>query len=330
MLKNIIKIFGLGKERSLMNNCKLLPHVREDILSLQDAKQSQCWGITTFNIPEVWRLTQGEGVKIAVLDTGCDLTHDDLSNNLLQGKNFVNKNKDPIDFNGHGTHVSGIIAAENNLHGVVGVAPKSKIIPVKALNDNGNGNSSNVAEAIAWSADRGADFIAMSLGSPNTMIDVHRSIKYATKKGCIVFCAAGNAGKTRQIFYPANYPETIGIGSIDENFERANFSCTGDDLDFLAPGVKIFSTVPVNWYAYMSGTSMSTPFVVGCAALLLSYSRKNNNIIKLNSAEDYKEIFKKHAFSLKNPQYCGKKFFEGFGIIDPRKFEEWVALNNST
>lgn len=306
------------------NNCSLFPYDREDIFSMQEVKQAHGWEITAFNIPEVWKITQGEGVKIAVLDTGCDLNHDDLKNNLLQGKNFVEKNKDPIDLNGHGTHVSGTIAAENNIVGMVGVAPKSKIIPLKALNDKGNGNSKNVAEAIVWAADNGADFITMSLGSPEPMEDVHQSIKYAASKRCITFCAAGNAGKTRQIFYPANYLSTIGIGSIDENFERAGFSCTGDDLDFLAPGVKIFSTVPSNWYAYMSGTSMSTPFVVGCASLLLSYSRKNNNILTLDTAEDYKSIFKKYAFSLKNPEFGGKKFFEGFGIIDPRQFEKWI------
>lgn len=307
----------------MKNNCSLLPYKRENILTLQEAKQACGWEITLFNIPELWRLTQGEGVKIAVIDTGCDLSHEDLKNNLLQGKNFVNKNKDPIDLNGHGTHVSGTIAAENNTVGMVGVAPKAKIIPIKALNDSGNGNSKDVAESIIWAADQGADFITMSLGSPDPMADVHESIKYAASKNCITFCAAGNAGKTRQIFYPANYPETIGIGSIDENFERAGFSCTGDDLDFLAPGVKIFSTVPTNWYAYMSGTSMSTPFATGCAALLLSYFRQNN-IKSLTNSDDYRNIFKIHTVSLKNPDLGGKKFFEGFGIIDPRQFQKWI------
>jgi len=306
------------------NNCSLFPYKREDVFSIQEAKQAHGWEITAFNIPELWKLTQGEGVKVAVLDTGCDLNHSDLKNNLLQGKNFVNPKKDPMDGNGHGTHVSGTIAAENNLLGMVGVAPKAKIIPVKALNDGGNGNSKNVAEAIAWSADQGADFITMSLGSPDPMDDVNKSIEYAASKNCITFCAAGNAGHTRQIFYPANYPLTIGIGSIDENFERAGFSCTGDDLDFLAPGVKIFSTVPGNWYAYMSGTSMSTPFVVGCASLLLSYSRLNNNLLNLGTADSYRSIFKKHTVSLKNPDFGGKKFFEGFGIIDPRQFQKWI------
>ena len=305
-------------------DCKLLPYTREDVYSIQEVKQAAGWEITAFNLEDKWKLSQGETVKVAVIDTGCDLNHEDLKNNLLQGKNFIQKNKDPIDYNSHGTHVAGTICAENNSVGMIGVAPKAKVIPIKALDDDGSGNTENVANAIVWAADNGADFITMSLGSPNDMPIIRKAVQYALSKKCITFCAAGNAGPTREIFFPANYPETIGIGSIDQNFERAGFSCTGDDLDFLAPGVKIFSTVPSNWYAYMSGTSMSTPFVVGCAALLLSYARINNLNIKLENDEDYRKAFKKKTISLKNREFSGKKFFEGFGIIDPRQFEEWT------
>ena len=304
--------------------CNLLPYTREDVYSIQEVKQAAGWEITAFNLSDKWKLSQGEGVKIAVIDTGCDLNHEDLRNNLLQGKNFIEKNKDPIDKNSHGTHVAGTICAENNNVGVIGVAPKSKVIPIKALADDGSGNTNTIAEAIRWAADQGADFITMSLGSPSDVPSIRTAIQYALSKRCITFCAAGNAGTTREIYYPANYPETIGIGSIDQNFERASFSCTGDDLDFLAPGVKIFSTVPNNWYAYMSGTSMSTPFAVGCAALLLSYVRNNNTGLILENDNDYRKAFKKKAISLKNKDFAGKKFFEGFGIIDPNQFEEWA------
>jgi subtilisin family serine protease len=312
-----------GKRRLKMK-CNLLPYTREDVYSIQEVRQAAGWEITSFNLSDKWRLSQGEGVKIAVIDTGCDLNHEDLKNNLLQGKNFVNKNKEPMDGNSHGTHVAGTICAENNSVGMIGVAPKSKVIPVKALDDDGSGNMSNIAEAIRWSADQGTDFITMSLGAPHDIPDIRKAIQYALSKKCITFCAAGNAGSTREIYYPANYPETIGIGSIDQNFERAGFSCTGDDLDFLAPGVKIFSTVPTNWYAYMSGTSMSTPFAVGCAALLLSYVRNNITGLSLNNDEDYRKAFRKKTISLKNKDFSGKKFFEGFGIIDPNQFEEWA------
>lgn len=311
---------------SRKKTCNLLPYIREDVYSLQEVKQAAGWQLLKFNLPDKWRLSQGEGVKIAVIDTGCDLDHPDLKNNILQGKNFVERKKDPIDGNSHGTHVTGIICAENNEVGIIGVAPKSKIIPIKALNNQGNGNPKDVEEAIYWAADQGADLITMSLGAPNKMEPIRKAILYARSKKCVTFCAAGNAGKTHEIFYPANYPETIGIGAVDEKFERASFSCTGSDLDFLAPGVKIFSTVPDNWYAYMSGTSMSNPFAVGCAALLLSYVRNNKLDIKLENDEDYRNLLKMHTISLKDPQFSKNKFFEGFGIIDPSHFENWLKM----
>jgi subtilisin family serine protease len=134
-----------------------------------------------------------------------------------------------------------------------------------------------------------------------------------------VWCAAGNAGKTHNIFYPAAYKETIGIGAIDKNFERAGFSCTGPDLDFLAPGVGILSTVPKNWYAVLSGTSMANPFAVGLGCLLLSYKREKSLSIKLDSSHDYIDFLKGHTI------FKGNHLFEGFGIIDPRKMQEWIS-----
>jgi subtilisin family serine protease len=323
---------GLGtrrfkKMRNKNKKIKLLPYKREEVLTIQDAAQKAGWEITAFNLPKAWEYTQGEGVVVAVLDTGVDLSHEDLFTNLLPGKNFVNNNDFPQDENGHGSHVTGIICASNNEIGVVGVAPKAKVIPVKVLDKNGSGNLQNVADGIIWATDQKVDFITMSLGSPNPVPVIHEAIKYAESKGVVVFCAAGNAGKTHQIFYPANYKETIGIGAIDENFNRARFSCTGDDLDFLAPGVKILSTVPTNWYAVLSGTSMANPFVVGMASLLLSYKRKNNLDIKLENSNDYREQLKKYTTQIPDNNFSGQKFFEGFGIIDPRKLEEWIKNN---
>ena len=247
----------------LCDTINLLPFVREDIATVQDVKQKAGWEITAFNLLDTWSLTQGEGVVVAVLDTGCDINHDDLRGNLLEGRNFVQDGQPPIDGCSHGTHVTGTICAINNDYGVVGVAPKAKVMPVKVLDDKGSGNLAIVAQGIKWSADQGVDFIVMSLGSPTPTPVIYDAIKYAESKGVVTWCAAGNAGKTRQIFYPAAYPEVIGVGAIDEKLHRANFSCTGPDLDFLAPGVGILSTVPENWYAILSGTSMSNPFAVG-------------------------------------------------------------------
>lgn len=310
-------------------NCKLLPFVREEILSVQDAKQKIGWEITAFNLPSTWKYSQGEGVIVAVLDTGADLDHPDLVENLLPGINFVKPNSPPEDDNGHGSHVTGIICASNNDLGIVGVAPKCKVIPVKVLDGKGNGNLDNVAKGVRWAADQGANFITMSLGSPRPVDIVKHAIDYAASKGCVTWCAAGNSGQTRQIFYPAAYPNVIGIGAIDEKFNRADFSCTGPDLDFLAPGVQILSTVPDNWYALLSGTSMANPFAVGVGALLLSYKEKNKINIKLENNNDYINFLKQQTTPISNPTFAGQKFFEGFGIIDPRKMEEWVKLQSS-
>ena len=297
--------------------CKLLPYEVEDVLSLQDAEQKAGWNITAFDLPSTWLKTKGEDVKIAVLDTGCDLDHPDLKNNILKGKNFINPKKEPWDDNQHGTHVSGIIAAENNNIGMVGVAPCAKIIPVKVLDANGNGNLQNVADGIRWAVDAGADIICMSLGSPKPVQQVRKAVQYAASKGIPCFVAAGNAGLTSQIFYPAAYPETIAIGSINENFDRSNFSNTGSELDFMAPGGKIFSTVPDNWYAILSGTSMAAPFAVGVAALVLSYTRKHAGI-KLKTVDDFRKVFKKHTKPINNKKWASQEFYQGFGIIDPK------------
>lgn len=312
------------RQKKQINEVKLLPFIREDLLSIQDVEQKIGWEITAFNLPEAWNYTQGEGVVVAVCDTGADLEHEDLKPNLLPGKNFVQPGNPPQDDNGHGSHVTGILCACNNDLGVVGVAPKVKVIPVKVLDKRGAGNLQNVADGIRWSADQGVDFITMSLGAPGPIPIVEKAIKYAISKGVVVWCAAGNAGRTRKIFYPANYTMTIGVGAIDENFDRASFSCTGDDLDFLAPGVKILSTVPDNWYAVLSGTSMANPFAVGVACLLLSFKKNKGLNLQLKTAEDYRNALKNYTISTKDPAFAGQKFFEGFGIIDPRKMEEWA------
>lgn len=313
------------------HKCFLPPYELEPVLSLQEAKQKVGWSITAFDLPNAWRrVGQGEGVTVAVLDSGCDLDHPDLNDNLiiLKGSNFIDSRKAPHDDNAHGTHVAGIIAAENNELGMVGVAPECKIMPIKVLDSNGNGNLLAVAQGIRFAVDKGADIITMSLGAPFKIQQVRKAIQYAASKGVPCFVAAGNAGRTKEIYYPANYPETIAIGSIDSNFDRSNFSNTGRNLDFMAPGGKIFSTVPDDWYGVMSGTSMACPFAVGVAALVLSYKRKTKADFKLETVEDYRNIFRSHTIPITNKKYAGKKFFEGFGIIDPRKLLEWAEKND--
>lgn len=295
----------------------LLPYEREDIfgLSPQD-RQFYGWEIEKFKIRDCWTNSQGEGVVVAVIDTGCDLDHEDLKHNIIQGKNFVD-NKDPIDIVGHGTHVAGTVAAVNNGYGMVGVAPKTKIMPLKALNDDGVGSPDDIAQAVIWAADHRADLITMSLGAPHNMPQVKKAIDYANAKGSVIFCAAGNAGDHKPIMYPAKYDNVISIGAIDINLERTKFTCSGEELDFLAPGHDIVSAVPGNKYAMMSGTSMSNPFAVGCASLLLSQKRKEEGRSFRISYIEYINIFKQYSKPLSSPRFSGQKKYEGYGILYP-------------
>jgi subtilisin family serine protease len=294
----------------------LLPYIREDVHSISTSSpQIYGWELQKFAIPSVWSKTQGEGVVVAVIDTGCDIYHDDLKENVLVGKNFINPGHAPLDVVGHGSHVASTIAASDNGTGIVGVAPKSKILPIKSLGDDGSGNMRDIADGIRWAADQKADLITMSLGSPGPAKMIEDAINYAVSKGSVIFCAAGNDGPATDIMYPAKYEHTVAIGAIDEDLNRTNFTCSGDTLDFLAPGHNILGCVPGNRYALMSGTSMSNPFAVGCAALVLSYYRKIHRSVPRTS-EDYIRIFREHAIPLKNAQYYNQKKYQGYGIIN--------------
>lgn len=307
--------------------CRLPDFTREEVLLCQSAAQQYGWQIANFNMPEVWKETCGEGVVVAVIDSGCDLSHPDLKKCLLKGYNCINPNQEPVDQNGHGSHVTGIIAAENNDFGVVGVANCCKILPIQVLNRMGAGRMDHVVEAIKIAVDKGADLICMSLGTRNPLDQVHDAIKKAADAGVICFVAAGNAGSTKQLLYPAAYDITVSIGAINEDCMRADFSCTGPNLDFVAPGVDILSTVPQASYAIMSGTSQAAPFACGVAALILSSRRVNKPGVRLTKA-DYIAAMKTSIMNVKNldEQFAeqGARFFQGFGIILPATFTEWV------
>ena len=300
------------------NKCSLLPFIREDISGLSpNDSQFYGWEIKKFDIPTLWKKSTGKNIVVGVVDTGCDLNHPDIKNNLLEGKNFINTNSDPMDDNGHGTHISGTIAGENNGFGMVGIAPDAKIRPIKCLNAQGSGSASDIANGITWAADQRCDFISLSLGLKGISIPIRNSIDYAINKGCVVFCAAGNDGINTPIMFPSNYEKTISIGAIDQNLNRTSFSCSGEELDFMCPGHDILSCVPNNSYAMMSGTSMSTPFAVGCACLLLSYFKSLSKEKELNTAQDYIYVFKIKAQDLKDERYKGIKKYQGYGILYP-------------
>jgi len=290
--------------------CKLLPFDRKDIFGLNyNNQQIIPWSISELKVEKTWTRSEGKGVTVAVIDTGCDLDHPDLIDNLVEGYDFIKGSKFPVDKNGHGTHVAGTIAASNNKRGIVGVAPKAKIMPLRSLGADGSGELKHICEAILYAADNGAQIITMSLGTPSSSIIFKQTLKYAQDKGCVIFCAAGNSGKNNDLMYPAKFPETISVGSISNDYRISKFSCSrGTELDFLAPGEDVISCVPDDNYANMTGTSMANPFAAGCGALLLSYKRR-----KLTK-NDYVNHFEK--YSLK-PKFLFETY-KSRGIITPR------------
>lgn len=230
----------------------------------------------------------GIGRKVAVLDTGYNYLHPELSSSYLGGKDFVNNDNDPMDDQGHGSHVSGIITADGVNPGAKGVAPDAGIIAVKVLDKNGSGYFSDVVAAIYWvvngpdgiygnADDFNADAVSLSLGTgapyvykgfcDSVLSDLTTAIKYAVTKNVTVVVAAGNSGNSG-VSIPGCISYSTTVGAVNSIDKVASFSGRGNALDITAPGVSIYSSVLGIAYATWSGTSMATPMVTGVIALI--------------------------------------------------------------
>lgn len=238
----------------------------------RDPYYSKQWFLPHIGAERAWDAGRGNtGVVVAVVDTGVDASHPDLSGRVLQGYDFVYGSPDALDVYGHGTHVAGIIAASgDNGAGVAGLAWNVRLLPVKVLDNNGNGNYSDLIAGIRYAADNGAAVINMSLGGGARSQALQEAVDYARAKGCSVVAAAGN-NASGSLSYPAACNGVISVGATDEMDRRASFSNWGNGLDLVAPGKSIYSDYPGGRYTSMSGTSMATPEVSGAFALLRSY-----------------------------------------------------------
>jgi len=259
-----------------------------------ECKEPNQWGIFKIQAPQAWDTETGkEDVVIAILDTGVDYDHEDLEGNMWDdgwghcGYDFVNGDYYPDDdcSPSHGTHCAGIAAAvTNNNKGIAGVSWKSKIMAVKVLNAVGDGTLAWELEGIDYAVDNGADIISMSFGTrdyPPTPNALEReAINDAYEKGCVLIAASGNDNQP-YVAYPAAYENVIAVGASDSTDERcepgdwpadpSGGSNYGPELDVLAPGDEILSTVSGDAYDTLDGTSMAVPFVSGLAALILSH-----------------------------------------------------------
>ena len=219
---------------------------------------------------EAWVIGRG-GTSIAIVDTGVDYNHPDLSGKVTNGHDYYNNDADSMDDHSHGTHCAGIAAAKgNNALGIAGIAWNSNILAVKVCSAGGSCPGSAIASGILYAQSR-AKIISMSLGGSGVDRVIQTAVANAVANGNLVIAAAGNTGNSVPQ-YPCSYPGVLCVGSTTSTDARSSFSTFGPQVDIAAPGSSIYSTIPVSMgsYGYKSGTSMATPLAAGIAGLTWS------------------------------------------------------------
>jgi subtilisin family serine protease len=288
---------------NLRQNSKVANSVSPKSTSPNDPRYAEQWNFQMVGAEAAWKRSRGTGVVVAVIDTGVSGTssgkgqacRDFGSTTFTAGYDFVNRDTDPYDDHGHGTHVAGTIAeATNNSEGVAGLAYGATIMPLKVLSASGSGTSADIADAIRWAADKGANVINMSLGSPFPDAVIRSACTYASKKGVVIVAAAGNSGK-QGVGYPAAYSECIAVSSVGPSGKLAGYSSWGKQVALAAPGGDIGgysdrdesagilqnTNLPVEFggqgdgYYAFQGTSMASPHVAAAAALVMAQGIKD-------------------------------------------------------
>jgi subtilisin len=271
------------------------------------------WGIDRIKAPLAWDTTKGRGVKVAVVDTGIDYTHPDISPNYKGGISFVPTETDPKDYNRHGTHVAGTIGAAMNGTGVIGVAPSAYLYAVKILSSSGEGNWSWLIAGIDWCIKNGIQVLNMSLGGASAPTALKTICNLAWDKGLVLVAAAGNDHPS-PVNFPARYDSVVAVSAVDNANSISPWSCRGAKIELCAPGVNVLSTVPGNGYSNLSGTSMASPHVVGVAALALSSHRWAPGNLRHNVA-----IRRLLALTADNLGIPGRDELYGFGRVDAQE-----------
>lgn len=313
-------------------------YIYQALESPNDPDYSRQWNLQSINIESAWQDSKGEGVTVAVIDTGVTQVPDLQQTEIVEGYDFVNDRSEAVDDQGHGTHVAGTIAqSTNNNYGVAGIAYKAKIMPIKVLSAEGGGTISDIAEGIRFAVDHQANVINMSLGGGGDARLMRESIEYAYNKGVTIVAAAGNSNQN-SAGYPARYPQVISVSALDSNGNKADYSNFGAGVDISAPGggegAKILQETidpstgnPV--FVEFQGTSMASPHVAGVVALIESVGIKEPEQIKailqqssLKVKDDPLNHFGAGKLNAGNAVALAKK-----GQISFKDFFKWLQAN---
>ena len=283
-----------AKLNSIYNDSNI-QYIEEDSV-VQKLDDRITWNVRAVNADSVHKINVfGEGIKVAVFDTGIDTNNNDLI--VSGGISFVDGVQSYDDDNGHGTAMAGILAASMNKQGLVGVAPKIELYAVKVLDKSGKGYYSSIIQGIDWAIKNHIDIITMSFGGAQYSNILYEAIREATYNNILVVAASGNDGSTN-ILYPASYPDVVCVGATDRNNDIAKFTNTGIQMDLVAPGVDVDSVNREGTAVKVSGTSAAAQHAAGVAALTWSVDR---NL----SIEQLKAVLYKNATSLGNTDKYG-------------------------
>ena len=319
-----------------LEQSRFVKSIEIDSKSIALAEDILDWGVDDIDAERIWGgeedaldigsgNTAGEGINVMIADSGIDYNHVDLNDNYVWGYDWYDQDNDPMDEYGHGTFVAGIIAAEDNELGVIGVAPKASLYAARvSAGGTETGVLSALLDAIYWATfpnertvgqgEPRMDVISMSIALNDYSSALETMCQLAYNNGIVLIAAVGNKhpSQFKEIGYPAKYSSVIAVGAIDSNHIYQTFSRYGPELDFVAPGVNIYSTKPNDAYGYDTGTSFATPLVSGLAVMILSEDPSL-------SPADVKNIIQSNAISLGSPvpnQYYGYGLVNTFTAFD--------------
>ena len=283
------------KSVDLSNKFSIIP-VKKDSRAYFRPKEN-LWNLENIGAYKAHNKSRGNGIKIAIIDTGIDYNHNEVSRNFIRkkGYNFIKDNDDPFDDDGHGTHVAGIAAGKN-----CGVAPDATLYAVKVLDSDGSGSDATIAAGIEWAMLNNIDIANMSIGGPTASRALEEMCRLASQNNVLLIAAAGNEGYGPE--YPAAFGDcVIAVAAVNMNNKHASFSNIWETNDISAPGVDIYSCYPGGEYRIWDGTSMATPHVSGALGLLLSKSGNPNTAeevmcnkaqkLEYNGKYDYSWVF---------------------------------------